>query len=285
VSLELTRRAWRARDLRPAERLVLLYLADSVSRDFGNAYIRKQAYIATATELHADTVKDALSRLTALGHLSRQTRRGAPTTYIVHPLASEGSDTAHFDKGQHESGGAVTPQFASGDQSSRGSETPHFDQFDPVTKGSVTPATKGPETPQVRGNLPPRWGVIDPSITVLNDIERADERFAPERTREEPDLPHWWPTDAWTRWLDHRLSLGTPFSSEARSRAIARLTKLRSEGHDPAAVLVQSIAQHARTLAAPKEIAHGSRSSVIDRQKRPTVASSNPLVRAAARFR
>lgn len=54
-------------------------------------------------------------------------------------------------------------------------------------------------------------------------------------------LPAWMEPGTWQAFLDHRRCIKAPMSEIAQQRALAMLERLRAEGHDPDAVLNQSI--------------------------------------------
>jgi uncharacterized protein YdaU (DUF1376 family) len=54
------------------------------------------------------------------------------------------------------------------------------------------------------------------------------------------DLPDWLPAQAWQDWHDYRNSR-KGWTAKARNLSLASLTKLRAKGHDPTAVIEQSI--------------------------------------------
>lgn len=57
------------------------------------------------------------------------------------------------------------------------------------------------------------------------------------------ELPEWLPTEPWFDYVAHRLLLHKPLKSESQVKYCIRdLEKLRKQGHDPGAVLAQSIA-------------------------------------------
>ncbi len=62
------------------------------------------------------------------------------------------------------------------------------------------------------------------------------ERDAPAVT-----LPDWLALADWEAFVEHRKRLKAPMSDDAQVRAIAQLSRFRDNGHDPSAVIDQSI--------------------------------------------
>ena len=54
-------------------------------------------------------------------------------------------------------------------------------------------------------------------------------------------LPDWLPGDSWNDYLENRKQLKAPMTDRAKLLAIAKLSELRQSGHDPTAVLNQSV--------------------------------------------
>lgn len=63
-------------------------------------------------------------------------------------------------------------------------------------------------------------------------------------------LPDWLPHDAWAAYVSMRNKIGAPLSDHSMARAVRNLIKLREAGHDPAAVLNQSVVRRVRGLSA-----------------------------------
>ncbi len=219
---------------------MLIFMADLARAEHQNAVWLYQSEIAESVELHQDTVKAALATLTEAGHLARQVRRGRQTIYTVQPVPTEGSNAPH----------SKAPE-----RQSEGSDTPHSDDIVRESKGSNAPPSKGSNTPAVRGQMPLKWGVDDPSyITINNHQEPPIEPPTPRaRTRRDEALPDWMPMPEWRGYLEHRQKQKAPLIGRAHMLAIATLTKLRDAGHDPAAVLDQSTANGWKGLFALKE--------------------------------
>lgn len=112
----------------------------------------------------------------------------------------------------------------------------------PATSEVAPPATPGvapPATPGVAHN--------DPS----ND---PVERQQPARVRA-PVVgpPEWLDSQAWEDFAEHRRKTKAALTEKAAKLALAELSKLRDQGHDPVAVINQTILNGWRGLFAPKE--------------------------------
>jgi hypothetical protein len=64
-----------------------------------------------------------------------------------------------------------------------------------------------------------------------------------ETTNAKPALlvPDWLPAEAWAAFVAHRKALRKPLTAQAAKLAIAKVDELRRQGHEPQAVLEQSI--------------------------------------------
>lgn len=63
-------------------------------------------------------------------------------------------------------------------------------------------------------------------------------------------LPNWVPHGAWAAYAEMRNRMGVPLSERSTARVIRSLMKLREAGHDPTAVLNQSVVRRARSVSA-----------------------------------
>lgn len=81
-------------------------------------------------------------------------------------------------------------------------------------------------------------------------------------------LPGWLPAGAWGRFLEARIAMRAKATPHAQNLLIAELDRLRSQGHDPTAVLDQSVARAWRGLFplkpddAPRTAKHDRRDQV-----------------------
>ncbi|GAM52702.1 YdaU family protein [Mycoavidus cysteinexigens] len=81
------------------------------------------------------------------------------------------------------------------------------------------------------------------SYSPSSSKKEGDKSPSTPRTREKPavTLPDWLAKEDWLAFTEHRKRLKAPMSEVAQVRAIAELSRLRDNGHDPSAVLNQSI--------------------------------------------
>ena len=77
--------------------------------------------------------------------------------------------------------------------------------------------------------LPPESPVLPPP-----EVKRREEKQAPA-------LPDWLPKEAWNAYLEMRKKLRKAPTDRAIELVIAKLLKLKGEGHSPVAVLEQSV--------------------------------------------
>jgi DNA-binding transcriptional MocR family regulator len=75
----------------------------------------------------------------------------------------------------------------------------------------------------------------------INRNRSENQTPARERACAEIALPDWLHGETWRAYLEHRRQARKPMSEHAQRLAIRRLDELRSEGHDPRAVIEQSI--------------------------------------------
>lgn len=94
---------------------------------------------------------------------------------------------------------------------------------------------------------------------------RSDSKPAPKKRVVQNVLlliPEWVPKNLWDGFVEMRQAIakkskGAPFTDEARRLLLLDLEKLRQAGHDPAAVLEQSIKKGYLGLFKPKEESNG----------------------------
>lgn len=129
-----------------------------------------------------------------------------------------------------------------------------FDTEHPQGAMRVAP----PATPEV---APPATVEVAPPATpgvAQNDPSNAPpERQKPARVRAPAvDLPEWLDPQAWADFSEHRRKIRAPLTEHAAKLALGELAKLREQGHQPAAVINQSILNGWRGLFALKDQHH-----------------------------
>lgn len=76
------------------------------------------------------------------------------------------------------------------------------------------------------------------------DQEQDSLRSSSARDKRTPDdiaVPDWVPAVSWKAFVQHRKDIRKPLTANAAELAIAELEKLKAQGHEPAAVINQSI--------------------------------------------
>lgn len=68
-----------------------------------------------------------------------------------------------------------------------------------------------------------------------------EEKRREDKTNNAFALPDWVPADAWKDFEQMRMKRKKPLTDRARSIAVGKLESLRSEGHDPLAVIEQTV--------------------------------------------
>lgn len=73
------------------------------------------------------------------------------------------------------------------------------------------------------------------------DVEVEKEKTKTRATANAVALPAWVPQDAWSAFVEMRIRIRAPLTDPAKTLALAKLGKLRDQGHDPRAVLELSV--------------------------------------------
>jgi hypothetical protein len=100
----------------------------------------------------------------------------------------------------------------------------------------VTPVTRDSR------DAPPKE-VSKPPVPICSNEQKAPS-----------DLPDWLPAEPWREFVEMRKTMGkrAPFTQAARRNILAKLDKLRGEGHDPAELLAEAVTRGWRGVFAPE---------------------------------
>lgn len=114
-----------------------------------------------------------------------------------------------------------------------------------------------PAEPDTARPLPAGPYTAEPTLAKTDSPARneGDQGKTATRKRAAPvvALPEWLDPEAWAAFVDHRRKIKAPMTDRAAELAVAELGKLRAAGHDPRAVIHQSILNGWRGLFAPKD--------------------------------
>lgn len=210
-------KAIRKSGLEATTRHVLLNLASRMDTDGGNCFPSTRLQ-AEDTGLSERSICTHLEIAEKAGYVARirEGNRGQGWHYRYYPAFGnniEGTEPASAPSGQ-----GTEP---ASEHSSERTE-PH-DRKELKDVQCTLPVTKpiNPPTPK-RARKP-----------------RSPKKKPPKKAK--TVLPAWLPLDAWADFVEHRDELEKPMSNKAEELLISKLNKLRDAGHDPRAVIEQSI--------------------------------------------
>jgi hypothetical protein len=106
-----------------------------------------------------------------------------------------------------------------------------------------------------------------------------------EEKKNAPALPAWLPLKAWEEYKEHRKLKRAKMTSLAAKKCVDKLDELRRGGHDPAAVLNQSI-QNGWTGIFPTKgpiVVPNGGNGMQTPVRKPTVSRSDPVLTEAQR--
>jgi hypothetical protein len=194
--------AWLIRDLTATQRLVLLCLADAADHD-GFVSAASNRYIREYCELSERAVRANLRALEHAGILTT-----AP--------ASDGNGAPL--PASYRLASAIATHGGVGHAVPQGHPAPH-----PVTRAHAS--------------------AFDSTCSDPIRIDTTENKAIPRarRGRATVAIPEWIPADAWMQWDTYRCERGRKLTPSTVQRQVALLEQLRANGHDPSAVIAQSI--------------------------------------------
>ncbi|OWT68071.1 MULTISPECIES: helix-turn-helix domain-containing protein [unclassified Achromobacter] len=181
------------------------------------------AYLTEATDQDRKTVLANVARLKEMGFLEDTgERKGSTKQVIVYRLKEPEIGTVKEDQKRNSTENGTVPKTDI--------KSPVFPH-----KESQISRERGPKTGH--------GTVIEPSKNRQGTVNRG-----PAVT-----LPDWLPEQVWQDWVAHRKAVKAPLTDRAAELSISKLAKFREQGHDPVAVINQSVLSGKWTdLYAPK---------------------------------
>jgi len=185
MSNRLLTLAWNVRGLTPAEKIILVRLADRADQD-GHCWPSHQS-IADDCGLTERTVRDALPKIQSKGHLTikqdtcRSSKGFSRYSYIVHPLTPEARS-------------GVTPEASAADTGKR--PPPHRRNSVPTPEAGAAPNMNLLNLVNHQGNQPPTefvklkgWQLRNDYRNSTDPVERAALKAEIERRKGKPAKP------------------------------------------------------------------------------------------------
>lgn len=68
------------------------------------------------------------------------------------------------------------------------------------------------------------------------------------------ELPEWLSEEVWGDWLQHRREIKKPMTATASQKLLAKLGRLRDQGHDPASLIDEAISNGWQSVYEPKGV-------------------------------
>ncbi|WP_043442094.1 hypothetical protein [Cupriavidus sp. HPC(L)] len=217
MSWEAVTWAGKQRTGRSTSKSVLTWMANCAAMPQLRAFT-SMAYLVEMTELNEKTVTAAIKHLEELGLITDTGERTGATRQIrVYQLnvdvdadAGEGSE-GHQKRNPSKNGS--------------------------LPKTESKPTKNGGKAPQKRSESPPKTV----AVTGGTKEEQEETKARAGRASGSVQLPDWLPEDLWAHWQAHRKAKKAPLTPYAAELSIRVLDRLRGEGHDPVAVINESI--------------------------------------------
>lgn len=112
--------------------------------------------------------------------------------------------------------------------------TGELDYF--VHETPITPEFANSENPDL-GNADTEKPNVEKTTLVSKDVEVSNKKAA----KIEVEIPDWLPISSWNDFVEHRKAINAKLTTKAAQLSIAKLDDLRSQGHDPVAVINQTV--------------------------------------------
>ena len=231
MSIRFTSLVWAMLEVSGGELVMLLALAD-MANDSGCAWpsVATLAKRCRVTERHANRL---LAQLQDAGVLEVHRNEGRYGTNIYRILLQPGMTPTSPLAAE----AALTPPSSPPDACVTPESTPS-----PVATVSsdlrvtLTPTSVTPDT-----------GVTQPLTPVSpeSSVNHQEPSVVPRKRAGGVgaiELPAWVPTEPWADFVEMRRAIRKPMTPKAQRLNLSELEKLRDDGHDPRAVLEQSVA-------------------------------------------
>ena len=204
-----------ARDL--AHFTVALVLADAADHDGGNVYpsMTRIGALSRTSERHARRIVGFLVEMGFIIQESPGGGRGNTARYRIDLRWLQAQESV---LGEEKEKGDTVSGFSK-------TRTPQANQDTATTGFERETRTKPGQNPDTAMSGDPRPGTH-------KNIEGARAGFV---------LPDWVPASTWSEFEDFRTEIGKPLTPTSRTAVLRELGRLRGEGHDPQAVIEQSV--------------------------------------------
>lgn len=237
MSMAALRWARAVRGITSTQKLVLWALAD-MANDYAEAWPSATA-VAVDCCLSERAVRSAFADLEARGLIAGDHAYGRSTRWRLNIGGAPEQEAATQERG------AATPEPCSGPTGDEGTAPGTPERGAPTPERGSAPPRNVAHPPRNVVHTEPPITPMEPSVTPKPRAKAAAVEVA---------LPDWLPPDAWRAWCEHRIGAAPrKWTQRAAELTIRKLGELRDQGHDPQAVIDQSIMAGWSGLFAVKE--------------------------------
>ena len=260
-------------ELRTAEKMVLVMLANCCNHHTGRCDPSHKR-LARECGMSVSTLKRCIDGLEQAGLLRVENREqyGVNLPNQYHLLVGVGSERTHPPVdgpgvGSHPAGGQSTVNGGVGSQWPEGSV--HSELQNRNLKQEVKPGSKPGNKPirEAEKSASQKEGISVPAV--LSKSKQAKQNV----TAELGELPDWIPVDAWAAFVEMRDGMGKAgrLTPNAAKLIVKKLEQLRAAGHEPGAVLEQSVMSNWKGVFPLKGEAAGGRQQQLEARNRSVI--------------
>ena len=230
---------------RASAKFLLVAMADCVNADSTEMLCFPSiAHLSKVTDMDPKSVKANLLKLRELGFIEDSGERKGQTGRVVTYRLKSPDDTA--PEAADESPQSAQISLAIG---------PNFPDPD---AGEISPNFPGNEpkfpdqSAQISLVIGPNLGHGTSKEPVMEPVKEPVKRAKSSFNAAEISLPDWLPREAWVMWAKDRSDRKKPITQAGAMLQLKDLEKYRAQGHDPVAVIENSIARGWQGLFPPK---------------------------------
>lgn len=231
---------------RASAKFLLVAMADCVNADSTEMLCFPSiAHLSKVTDMDPKSVKANLLKLRELGFIEdsgeRKGQTGRVVTYRLKTPENEAPEAVGEPSQSAQISAAMSPNFP----------VPAVSEMSPNFPGNEP---KFPDqSAQISLVIGPNLGHGTSKEPVMEPVKEPVKRAKDSFNAAQIDLPEWLPREAWAMWAKDRADRKKPITRAGATLQLKDLEKYRAQGHDPVAVIENSISRGWQGLFPPRE--------------------------------